>query len=93
MTDRELLERVANQVEKLTQDLGGIKQDVGGLKQDMGELKEKVNKIDNTVIRIENVHGEKLSALFDGYKQNAERLDRIESEVTRHDEFLLKRIK
>ena len=46
-----------------------------------------------TVIRIENDHGEKLGALFDGYKLNSEKLDRIEAEVTRHDEIILKHIK
>ena len=46
-----------------------------------------------TVIRIENDHGQKLGALFDGYKLNSEKLDRIEAEVTRHDELILKQIK
>jgi len=57
------------------------------------EIKETVDSINKTVIRIENDHGEKLSALFDGWKQNTERLDRIEKEVSRQDEVILRKIK
>ena len=35
----------------------------------------------------------KIDALFDGYKQNADKLDRIEKEVSKHEEIILRRIK
>ena len=35
----------------------------------------------------------KLEALFDGYKQNTEKLTRIENEVSRHEEVILRRVK
>ena len=70
-----------------------LEQDNKDIKNDYKDLRESVNSIHKTVIRIENNHGEKLDALFDGYKQNAERLDRIEKEVSRHDEMLLRKIK
>lgn len=54
------------------------------------DLKEQVNK---TNLVIEHDIKPTLGALLDGYKQNAEKLGRIESEVTRHDEFIMKRIK
>ena len=56
-------------------------------------IKETVNSINNTVVKIENGHGEKLSALFDGWKQNTEQLDRIEKEVTRQEEVILRKVK
>jgi len=34
-----------------------------------------------------------MNLLFDGYKQNADRLDRIEKEVTKQEEVILRRIK
>jgi len=43
--------------------------------------------------RIEVEHGQKLDALFDGYKLNSEKLDRIEAEVSKHEEIIIKRIK
>jgi len=54
---------------------------------------ERLSTLEKTVIKIEIDHGAKLSALFDGYIQNSEKLDRIELEVAKHDEFIMKRIK
>ena len=107
MTDRELLVIVAEKVGKLTQnvgeiksdvgelksDIGGLKSDVGELKSDVGELKSDVQSIKNTVIHIENDHGAKLKALFDGYVQNSDKLDRIEKEVSIQEEVILRKIK
>ena len=55
--------------------------------------KEELEEIKNIVIRIENDHGQKLNALFDGYNLNSEKLDRIEKEVAKHEEFILRRIR
>ncbi len=60
-----------------------------GFKEVRGEIKETKDR----VIIIEQEHGKKLDALFDGYKQNSEKLDRIEKEVSRHEEIILRRIK
>ncbi|NLJ78739.1 MAG: hypothetical protein GX329_05190 [Tissierellia bacterium] len=54
---------------------------------------KEVEEIKNRVITIEQDHGKKLDILLDGYKQNAERLDRIEEEVSKHEEIILRRIK
>lgn len=65
--------------------------------KEMSQGFEKVNlelqEVKNTVIRIENDHGQKLSALFDGYKQNSNKLGRMEAEISKHEEFIIKRIK
>ncbi len=106
-TDRELLELIANQVgnltyqvdgltnqvRNLTNDVSEIKGDVSGLKGDVSGLKLEVENIKEIVVRLEVDHGQKLNALFDGYVQNSEKLDRIEAEVAKHEEFILKRIK
>ncbi|MDD4570406.1 MAG: hypothetical protein PHE70_09815 [Tepidanaerobacteraceae bacterium] len=60
----------------------------GRLNNMEGEIKD----IKTTVLKIEQEHGDKLSALFDGYKQNSDKLDRIEKEVSRHEEIILRRI-
>ena len=57
------------------------------------KLHGKIDKIDNIVIHIENDHGDKLKALFDGYVQNSEKLDRIEKEVSRQEEVILRKVK
>jgi len=48
-------------------DISGLKGDMADIKGDMSELKDKVDRIDKTAIRMQQSHGEKLSALFDGY--------------------------
>lgn len=93
MTDRELLELIAAQVGTLTQDVGDLKNGQSNLEKKVDSLEKKVDVIDKTVIRIENEHGSKLTALFDGHIQNADKLDRIEKEVTKQEEIIMRRIK
>jgi len=56
-------------------------------------VENRLENVEKTVVSIEHNHGQKLGALFDGYENNSEKLDRIESEVTRHEEIIFKRIK
>lgn len=67
---------------ELTEVQGGL----AGVREDLAEVKKRV-------INIENDHGKKLTALFDGYKQHSDQLDRIEKEVSRQQEVILRRIK
>ena len=57
------------------------------------ELKSDVSSIKKIVLHIEQDHGQKLEALFDGYKQNTEKLNRIEAEVAKHEEVIIRRVK
>ena len=51
------------------------------------------NEAQKTNAKIEHEIMPKIDALFDGYKQNSDKLDRIEKEVSRHEEIILRRIK
>ena len=62
-------------------------------KDELAEVKADLKFIKETVIKIENNHGQKFGALFDGYKFNSEKLDRIETEVSKHEEIILRRIR
>ena len=86
VNDRELLEYIAAQVGKLTQN-------VGELQAGQKDADIRLDRIENIVTRIENDHGEKLEALLDGYKQNAEKIDRIEKEVSKQEEIIMRRVK
>lgn len=95
-----MLDTMNTRLEQLTTDMSDIKgrmerveDEVGGINIRMGGIDERVRNIEGIAVRIENDHGQKLDALFDGYKQNADRLDRIESEVTRHEDIILRRVK
>ncbi len=63
------------------------------IEDELKELKSDVSSIKKTVLHIEQDHGQKLEALFDGYKQNTDKLDSIEAEVARHEEVIIRRIK
>ena len=58
-----------------------------------GSLENEVQSIKKTVLNIEQDHGKKLQVLFDDYKQTTDQLERIEKEVTRHDDIILRRVK
>ena len=79
MTDRDLLELIAEKVMNLD--------------EKVMNMDERLGRVEANQIRIENDHGAKLAALFDGQQQLSNKLDRIEAEVTRHDKFILERIK
>ena len=57
------------------------------------DVNNRLDKVEQTVIRIENDHGQKLTVLMDGYKQNSDKLDPIEKEVNKHEEIILRRVK
>lgn len=63
------------------------------LEERLTGVEERLTVVEKTVVKIEVEHGQKLAALFNGYTQNTEILDRIEAEVAKHEEFILKRIK
>ncbi len=60
-------------------------------KEELTGVKSEIDSLKSIVIRIENDHGQKLGALLNGYKQNAERLDRVEAKLAEHDEILMKK--
>ena len=83
--------------EKMYTDLKGGMDNMYSEMQDIKkDVKGNSNKIDNLekiVLRIEQDHGQKLEALFDGYIQNSQKIDKIEKEVSKHEEVILRRIK
>jgi hypothetical protein len=74
MTDRELLELIATKVANLTNQMDKLTVDVSEVKD---ETKKTNTKIDHEIIP-------KITTLFDGHKQNSDKLDRIEEEVFKY---------
>lgn len=82
----------------------GINKQFEGVNKQFKDVNNKLSNIEN---RLDGVEGEvkklgakidgpindKLKALFDGYTQNTEKLTRIEQEVSKHEEVILRRIK
>ncbi|WP_425449380.1 hypothetical protein [Dethiothermospora halolimnae] len=86
-------EKIFNLMEKMYSEFTEFKSEVKDLKTEVKGLKTEVSDIKKTVIKIENDHGQKLDALFDGYKQNSEKLNEIEEEVKKHEEVIIRRVK
>lgn len=85
MTDRELLQLIVSEI-------GGLKAGQERLETRQERLETRQERLENIVIRMENNHGQKLEALFDGWKQNTEQhrkhsgiLERIESKLEKHE--------
>lgn len=85
--------RVEMENEKLFELMEKMYSELQEIKKDVKTNTEKIDSVEKTVLRIEQNHGRKLEALFDGYKQNAEQLNNIEKEVSKHEEVILRRVK
>ena len=93
----ELLNRMYSDLSEKIGDLNGkigsMEGKIGNMEGRLGNIETEVADLKKVVLRIETDHGNKLDALFDGYKQNSDRLDRIEAQVSRQEEFIIKRVK
>ncbi len=90
----DLLERIYVELQETKAELKEtkieLKETKTELKADIIENRKAITKLET---KIENDHGQKLEALFDGQKQIFDKLDGIEKEVTKHEEFIMKRVK
>ena len=62
------------------------------MKAQLNSVEERLTRVEGSVIRIENEHGAKLNALFDGQKQLSDKVGRIETEVSKHEEVIMRRL-
>jgi len=67
-----------------------VESDISGLKKQGTSLESEVKK---TNITLEHDIKPKLEALFDGYTQNTQQLDRIATAVSRHEDIIMKKVK
>lgn len=77
---------VNGRLDKVEGRLDGVEGRLDGVEGELANIKK-------TVIHIENDHGKKLQALFDGHTQLNSQLERIENEVTRHEEIIIRKVK
>ena len=86
--DNEMFDLMTKMYAEMQKGFERVNGRIGKLNGRIDKLETEVNDVKKTVIDIEQNHGDKLSALFDGYKQNSEKLDRIEKEVSKHEEVI-----
>jgi phage shock protein A len=87
------VDNIEKKVDNLEIKVDNLEIKVDNLEIKVDNLEKKVDTIDKTVIRIENDNNTQHTALFDGWKQNTQQLERIEKEVTRQEEIIMRRIK
>ncbi len=88
----ELITKMYNRMEGMDDRMEGMDSEIQEIKRDMA-TKDQLREVRSRVILIEEEHGKKLDLLFDGYKQNSDKLDRIEKKVTRHEEIILRKVR
>ena len=107
MTDRELLEKILKKIGSMDSGMNSMESKISSMDSRMNSMESKISSMEtkmtdikaaviftkDIVTKIENEHGQMLGVLFDGYTQNSEKLDRIEIEVSKHEEIILKKLK
>ncbi|MFX0560323.1 hypothetical protein TEPIDINF_001746 [Tepidibacillus infernus] len=84
---------LGDRIDKVENRLDGVESRLDKVESRLDKVESRLDRVEKTVVHIENDHGQKLSALFDGYKQNSDKLDRIETEVSKHEEIILRRVR
>ncbi len=57
------------------------------------DTNSRLNELKNHVVKMEYDLKKDISALYDGYEQNSQKLDRIEKAVIRHEDIIIKKVK
>ena len=89
LLDEKMFELMEKMYSDFSKRFDNIEVDIKDLKTEVGSLKVESKKV-NSIIEHELM--DKIEALFDGYIQNTDKLDRIEKEVSKHEEIILRRI-
>lgn len=88
---------IENKIDKMEVKMDKMEKRMDSMESKMNVMENKINDIDSEVkkinAKIDHEIMPKLSALFDGYKQNSDKLERIEDEVSKQEEIILRKIK
>ena len=84
------LDNVDSRLNNVDSRLDSVDSRLDSMDSRLNNVEKEIRK---TNIKIENDIKPKIDALFDGYKQNTESLARIEEEVSKHEEIILRKIR
>ena len=93
MEDEKLFELMTKMYSEMQEGFKQVNNRIDKVDGRIDKVDERIDKLEKTTTKMEQEHGQKLDALFDGYKQNSEQLNRIEDEVAKHEEVILRRVK
>lgn len=86
----ELFELMTKMYSEMQEMKGEINNHFDGIENRLDMVENEVVK---TNITIEQDIKPSISAILDGYKQNAEQITRIEKKLDEHDEIIIRRVK
>lgn len=90
MENEKLFEFMTKMYTEMKEGFKEVNKRLDNVETDLSDIKKRVIKAE---VNLEQGIAPKIDSLFDGYKQNSDKLDRIEKEVSKHEEFILKRVK
>lgn len=74
--------------EVIKADFAGIKVEFAEIKEKFSELSEETRRISGCVAVIEQVHGDKIQAIYEGFKGNLSKFDSVEKRFLSNEERL-----
>lgn len=93
MENEKLFDFMTKIYSEMKEGFDGVNNRLTNVENRLTNVENRLTNVENTVLNIEQDHGNKLQALFDGHKQHSGQLERIEREVSKHDDFILRRVK
>lgn len=94
--NKELFELITKMYSEFTTKMDTIHSEMQDMKSNMAtkdDIAKVESKVDKLSIKVEQDIEPKIQSLFDGYSAHTEQLNRIEDEVARHDEVIIRRVK
>ena len=85
-------EKIMEMFAQLLQGQTGTNSKIENLSQKIESLEENQLRLEKNQLRMENSLNPRIQVLFDGYKQHTDILERIEKEVTKQDEIIMRRV-
>lgn len=82
--------RTSDRLDKIDGRLDKMDGRLDRVENDILSMKEELSDVRIAVSRVETDHGRQLGLLVDGHMLNVEKLSRIEREVERHDDILMR---
>ena len=92
-SNNDLFELMTKMYSEMANRMDSIDGRMNSIESKINTMDKKLEHVENKVTIIEQEHGKKLTALFDGYTQNTQKLTQIQDEVSKHEEVILKRVK
>ena len=81
MTNDEILKEILAAAKSTGERFDSLDKEIKSMKSDIQSMKGEISDIKASQVRMENDHGEKISALFDGYTLRGDQIERLQEHL------------